>query len=78
MFPLILVVALAGNPQAAENTRCPVTGVDVRNHLLYHHVTVQGRKYYVHDRTAAIRLRNCPECYLGKDGTPKNEAAPPQ
>ena len=67
MLTLILATALGfANP----NVLCPVTGRTVTNHDLYHHVTVRGRTYFVFDREAAIRLKNCPECYLAKDGTP--------
>jgi hypothetical protein len=76
MLTLTLVLALAGT-SPTMNDRCPVTGFEVRNHVLYHHVTVRGHEYYVYDRTAAIRLRNCPECYLHKDGTPKNDIKAP-
>ena len=67
MISLLLAAALAA---AAPNAHCPVTGRQVTNHLLYHHVTVRGRAYYVFDREAATRLKNCPDCYLAKDGAP--------
>jgi hypothetical protein len=49
-----------------------VTGQPVENHQIFHFVTVRGRRYYVSDRTAANRLRECPDCYLKADGTPRN------
>jgi hypothetical protein len=67
MLNLVLTLAFmatATTPSPSVNERCPVTGVDVRNHLLYHHVTVQGRTWYVADRAAGIRLKNCPSCFL--------------
>jgi hypothetical protein len=73
MLNLVLTLALMGPaapPPPSVNERCPVTGIDVRNHLLYHHVTVQGRIWYVADRAAAARLKNCPECYLPSTATP--------
>ncbi len=69
MTSLFLFVALAVAP---ANPLCPVTGRPVANHRLYHHVQVQGRRYYVYDREAANRLRACPACYLKPDGTPRN------
>ena len=54
------------------NDRCPVTGLPVANHALYHYVMVKGHPYYVFDREAARRLRNAPAVYLGQDGTPVN------
>jgi hypothetical protein len=76
MLNIVLAIALLGSPALAPvNERCPVTGVDVRNHLIYHHVTVQGRIWYVADRTAAIRLRNCPQCYLSPAASPAPTAA---
>ncbi|GEM_PF-5966529 len=69
MIALILAAAIGS---ASPNVLCPVTGRPVTNHMLYHHVTVRGRQYYVYDREAAARLKNCPDCYLAKDGTPLN------
>jgi len=73
--PFLLTAVLSLAPQAgttpqAVNARCPVTGQDVRNHLLYHHVTVRNRAYYVASREAAARLRQSPDAFLAKDGTP--------
>ena len=65
----ILLAASLG--LAAANTFCPVTGRPVTDRQ-YHYVTVKGRDYYVFDREAGNRLRNCPDCYLAKDGTPLN------
>jgi hypothetical protein len=67
MLSLILATTLA---VAAPNVLCPVTGRPVANHVLFHHVNVRGRTYYVFDREAAVRLKNCPDCYLAKGGTP--------
>jgi YHS domain-containing protein len=69
MLSLLLATALA---VTSPNVLCPVTGRQVTNHALFHHVTVRGRQYYVFDREAAIRLKNCPDCYLAQDGTPLN------
>jgi len=69
MLCTLLLVALGVNQ---ANDRCPVTGFPVANHRLYHHVTVRDRQYYVYDRDAANRLRACPDCFLGRDGTPLN------
>jgi hypothetical protein len=78
MLTLALTLALAQTQtRPVLNDRCPVTGSDVRNRVIHHHIAVRGRDYYVYDRTAAIRLKNCPECYLGKDGTPLNASQGP-
>ena len=74
MFATLLAAALVAS---SANSRCPVTGLPVTNHRLHHFVTVHGRPYYVHDREAANRLRQCPDCYLAKDGTPLNGASCP-
>lgn len=65
-------LCLSAQTLTKPNTLCPVTGRVVENHLLYHHVTVRGRTYYVADREAGNRLKACPGCYLAKDGTPLN------
>ena len=72
MFSLILAAALNAT---SANAVCPVTGRPVANHALFHHVTVRGRQYYVFDREAARRLKDCPDCYLARDGRPLNERA---
>ena len=73
MLSLLLTLALTGSPATTPkatvvNERCPVTGMDVRNHYLHHFVTVNNRTYYVYDQTAAKRLKSCPECFLDKEG----------
>jgi YHS domain-containing protein len=70
---LALALTLAAAPQV--NDRCPVTGLEVTNHRLHHHLTLKGHTYFVHDREAANRLRQCPGCYLAADGTPLNAQA---
>ena len=72
MLSAVLAAALAAS---SPNTLCPVTGRPVVGRP-YHYVTVNGRNYYVFDREAGIRLRNCPDCYLAKDGTPLNAPRP--
>ncbi|BDU71521.1 hypothetical protein [Mesoterricola silvestris] len=47
MLNLILATALG---VTSPNAHCPVTGRQVSNHVLYHHVTVRGQQYYVFDR----------------------------
>ena len=69
---LLCAPLVAGTPQAASD-RCPVTGQDVQNHRLYHYVDIRNHRYYVRDREAATRLRQCPDCYLRPDGTLLNE-----
>ena len=75
MLASVLVLAMG---VASPNSSCPVTGFPVTNHLIYHYVTVKGRQYYVFDRNAANRLRNCPDCYLKDDGTPRLQEPPLQ
>jgi hypothetical protein len=75
MLSLLLATALGLAP---SNVLCPVTGRQVSNHALYHHVTVRGQRYYVFDREAATRLKTCPGCYLARDGRPLNEANLPE
>jgi hypothetical protein len=73
MFALMLTLAMTGAPINANptpNKVCPVTGLDVRNHLLHHYVTIGNRNYYVYDQAAARRLRNCPDCYVGLSAPP--------
>lgn len=74
MLSMVLCLVLSGSGSALEtpvNERCPVTGFDVRNHLVFHHVTVNGRRYFVFDREAGVRLRLNPECYLDAQGKPR-------
>ena len=73
MLACVLMLAMGATP---SNSLCPVTGIPVTNHRLYHHVTVKGRQYFVQDLKAANRLRNAPECYLKADGTPLPGEAP--
>jgi hypothetical protein len=77
MLVLALAALLAAAPvhpagAATANALCPVTGRDVTNHTLYHHVALGGHVYYVFDREAAIRLKACPSCYLDPEGNPLN------
>jgi YHS domain-containing protein len=58
--------------EARTQVRCPVTGMPVASRALFHYVTVQGRRYYVLDREAAIRLKQAPDCYVRLDGKPVN------
>lgn len=71
--PLFALAITLNSVQPAVNSRCPVTGFDVSNHLQYKWVDVNGRHYYVYDRRAGNLLTMNPESYLLPDGTPRLE-----